>query len=206
MNTRDLAVAVLLVAALAVGAYILMGQPEPGPEQDPWEGREEVYIEDFAENLASASHIYIMMDLRGAPSGKARTNIMQCGVDLASSTAIGGIPKTFYSIDSECIKSLEDGTTSTLPLSECTAEIDAARDEAGKAILYIRKANETLVFGNELVVGMGEEYSSMECSINAASVPSPPANMSMANYTEPIPEEAPAESEIPEEAAANSTQ
>lgn len=209
VNMKTAAVAILAVAALAVAAYILMGQPGPLPEQDPWEGKDQMYMEDFAESLSSASHVYIMMDLRGAPSGKARTNIMQCGVDLASSTAIGGVPKTFYSMDSECIKSLDDGTTVTVPDSECLAEIGAARDSDGEAIFYIRKANETLIFANELVVGIGEEYSDMECSINAVSTgtPSLPADtgtvQGLANDTEAAPEGG---ENVPEEAPANSTQ
>lgn len=196
----------LVVAAFAVGAYILMGQPAGEEEQDPWAGREPAYIEDFSENVASSAQIYIVMDLRGTTEGRERTNIMQCGVDLASSTAIGGIPKSFYSMDSECITTLDDGTTLTVPLRQCLDEIDAARDAPGKAIFYIRKANETLIFENELVVGMGSEYGEMGCSINAEVTSSPAADAGMAqglaNYTS-MPGDG---GEIPEEAPADSTQ
>ena len=194
MNMKAVAAVVLVVAAFAIGAYILMGQPAGEEQEDPWAGREPMYIEDFAESVSSASEIYMVMDLRGAPEGKARTNIMQCAVDFSSSTAIGGTPKRIYSIESECIKSLDDGTTVTVPLEECLADIDAARDAPGKAIFYIRKANDTMIFANELVVGVGDDYPQAGCGISAVIVPVsnmstmlPPLNASnrtgMQNYS-----------------------
>lgn len=169
MNERAAAVGVLIVLAAAIGAYIFFSQPE---EPDPWAKREEVWMDEFAESLASSSEVYIVMDLRGADAPVQR-NIMQCSADLASSTAIGGKSKRIYSLENECLRIGDsDGETpATLPLSQCLSEIGAARDVPEKAILYVRKANETHIFANELVVGMGANYAYMDCRINSAAPP-----------------------------------
>ncbi|MDD5096621.1 MAG: hypothetical protein PHY95_03865 [Candidatus ainarchaeum sp.] len=163
MNTKAVATGVIIIAAFAVGAYIFFMQP--GSSQDPWAGRDEVYLSEFSRTLSSSSELYLVMDLRGADEDAVRSNIMQCAVDISYSIAIGGINKSFYSLGSECIRTYDNGTTYTVPLAGCLDEISAARDVLGKSIIYIRKANETKVFWNELVVGMGANYTENGCNI-----------------------------------------
>lgn len=169
MNEKSILVMVLAVLAVAAGAYIYFMQPEDAPEADPWAGKEQAYMEDFADSLASSSEIYLVMDLRGATDDGVRRNIMQCAVDMSSSTAIGVLEKRIYSLDSECISIHDDGTTYTVLLEECLAEINAARDVPGKAIVYVMKSNETMIFENELVVGIGGDYTQYDCLITARS-------------------------------------
>jgi len=166
VNGKTVAAVVLAVLAVAIGTYIYFMQPQ-GEEADLWAGKEEAYMEDFADNLASSSEMYVVMDLRGASENSIRRNIMQCAVDISYSTAIGNIDKRIFSLDSECITTLEDGTAKTVPLSECLSEIGSARDAPGKSIVYIRKYNETRIFENELVVGIGENYVQFDCNIGA---------------------------------------
>jgi hypothetical protein len=167
-----------------MGAYIFFMQ---GPSQDPWAGREEVYLSEFSSNLASSQEMYIVMDLRGAGEDDVRSNIMQCAVDISYSTAVGGISKRFYSLDSECIRTYDNGTTYTNPLGVCLDEIGEARDVQGTSIIYIRKNNETKIFWNELVVGMGADYTENGCNIGVRSPPVLPVSggNSGANITAP---------------------
>ncbi|MFA5411755.1 MAG: hypothetical protein WC350_00175 [Candidatus Micrarchaeia archaeon] len=185
MNTKAVATGVIIIAAFAIAAYIFFMQP--GQPPDPWAGRDEVYLSEFSETLASSSELYLVMDLRGAREDAVRSNIMQCAVDIAYSTAIGGINKSFYSLDSECIRTYDNGTTYTAPVAGCLDEINAARDVQGKSIIYIRKYNETKVFWNELVVGMDADYTENGCTVGvrnpAPVLPVADGNTSAANIT-----------------------
>ncbi|MEW5996155.1 MAG: hypothetical protein AB1657_01000 [Candidatus Micrarchaeota archaeon] len=165
MNERAAAAGALIILAVALGAYIFFSQPG---EADPWAGRERVGMGEFAAGLSDASEIYIVMDLRGAGISVQR-NIMQCSADLAGSTALGGKDKKIYSLDTECLRigDSEGGTPPSLPLPQCLSEINAARGAPSKALFYVRAADETLIFANELVVGMGENYRFMDCSVTS---------------------------------------
>lgn len=175
------AAGILAVAAIII-AYVLASQPQQAP--DPWAGRETVYMEDFADNLASASEVYLVMDLRGAETAVQR-NIMQCSADMAFSTALGGKSKKIYSLDTECLKigDADGENPETVPLSQCLSEINAARDDLSKAIFYVRKANSTMVYANELVIAMGAEYDYMGCSITSSQPQAPAGNTTAANGT-----------------------
>jgi hypothetical protein len=183
LNTKAVATGIIIIAAFAIAAYIFFMQPGQAP--DPWAGRDEVYLDEFSQTLASSSELYLVMDLRGASEDAVRSNIMQCAVDISYSTAIGGISKRFYSLDSECIRTYDNGTTHTAPLAVCMGEISAARDVQGKSIIYIRKNNETKIFWNELVVGMGGNYTENGCRIGVRNpepvLPVTDGNASAAN-------------------------
>lgn len=168
MNTKAAAVGAVVVLAIVIGAYIYFNQPEP--ETDPWAEKNETYIEYFTENLAGAGEIYLVMDLRGADATTQR-NIMQCSADLAFSSSLGGKSKAIYSLDEEClrIRELDGDTPVTLALSQCLAEIDAARGDLTKSVFYVRESNKTMIFDNELVIGMNGTYEYMGCSISSES-------------------------------------
>lgn len=169
---KALAVGVIVLLAIVTGAYIYLSQPKA--PVDPWAGRVPAYMEDFAHNLGPAEEVYFVMDLRGADE-TTRTNIMQCNADMAFSSALGGKRKEIYSLDSECLRigDAEGETPATLTLAQCLLEIDAARGNLSKSIFYVRKANETMVFENELVIGMGGNYTYMGCSISAGGQQAP---------------------------------
>jgi len=183
VNTKVVAVGVIVVLAIVIGAYIYFNQPKP--ETDPWAGKDQAYIEDFSDNLGLANEVYFVMDLRGADVTTQR-NIMQCSADLAFSSSLGGKSKAIYSLDSECLRisEMEGDTPVTLTLSQCLEEIDAARDDFTKSIFYVRKSNETMIFDNELVIGMNATYTYMGCSISAESQqPAVAVNETMMNET-----------------------
>lgn len=176
MNVKAVAVGMVLVLAIVIGAYIYFNQPQA--PIDPWAGKEQVYMEDFVNNLGLADEVYFVMDLRGADVGIQR-NIMQCNADMAFSSALGGKRKEIYSLDTECLKigDAEGDAPVTLTLTQCLSEIDVARGNLSKSIFYVRKANETMVFENELVIGMNETYQYMGCSISSESHQPPAGNM-----------------------------
>ncbi len=168
MNTKAVAVGAIIILAAVVGAFIYLNQPKA--PVDPWAGKGQAYIGDFTHNLAGADEVFFVMDLRGANITTQR-NIMQCNADMAFSSALGGKRKEIYSLDTECLRigDTEGDNPVTLALSQCLSEIDAARGNLSKSIFYVRNANETMVFENELVVGMNDNYTYMGCSISAGS-------------------------------------
>lgn len=172
MNMKAVAVGIVVVLAIVIGAYIYFNQPQPA--KDPWAGKGQAYMGDFASNLGRANEIYFVMDLRGADVTTQR-NIMQCNADMAFSSALGGKKKEIYSLDTECLRigGGEGENPVTLTLSQCLSEIEAARGNLSKSIFYVRMANETMVFENELVIGMNETYQYMGCSISAGSQQAP---------------------------------
>jgi hypothetical protein len=176
VNMKALAAGVVIVLAIVIGAYIYLNQPQE--LKDPWAGREQAYMEDFADNLGPATEVYFVMDLRGADVPTQR-NIMQCSADMAFSSALGGKRREIYSLDQECLRlgDAEGEDAATLTLAQCLSEIDTARGNLSKSIFYVRKANETMVFENELVIGMAENYTYMGCSISAESHTAPAANI-----------------------------
>ena len=178
MNVKAVAAGIVVVLAIVIGAYIYFNQPQ-APPADPWAGREEVYMEDFADNMLYAEGVYFVMDLRGADEA-TRTNIMQCTTDLAFSSALGDKKAEIYSLDSECLKigDTEGEEPATVSLSQCLLEIDAARGNLSKSIFYVKSSNETMVFENELVIGMNATYEYMGCSISSETSVAPQLNIS----------------------------
>ena len=168
VNVKALAAGVVIVLAIAIGAYIFLGQPQGF--KDPWAGRNGTSMGEFAGNLGPAAEVYFVMDLRGADE-KTRTNIMQCSADMAFSSALGGKGKEIYSLDKECLRigDAEGEDAATLTLAQCLSEIDAARGNLSKSIFYVRNANGTMVFENELVIGMNANYTYMGCSISTGA-------------------------------------
>jgi hypothetical protein len=116
---------VLLGVLVVVLAYyfLVLSSPTfvPGSEVD---------VETFKGAFASASKVYIVMDIRGISNESLRGSIMQCGVDFAGSTPMGGkqvMPMSLSNTDctippvnktdngirtlKECASMLKDGLT-----------------------------------------------------------------------------------------------
>jgi hypothetical protein len=118
------AIALLGVLVVVLAYYFLvLSSPTfiPGSEVD---------VETFKGAFASASKVYIVMDIRGISNESLRGSIMQCGVDFAGSTPMGGkqvVPMSFSNTDctippvnktdngirtlKECASMLKDGLT-----------------------------------------------------------------------------------------------
>jgi len=118
----------------------------------------QVNAQTFLSEYGKNDVLYLVMDVRDASSQQAKTNILQCGVDFASSTGLLGKNLTIYSLDTEqgCV-ALEG----SLPIEYCMKNIN----DNGMTI-YIKEGNESRFYTNAMVVGVGQNYTSGGCSIN----------------------------------------
>jgi len=142
-----------LLAAVLFLAYYFMALSEnsfvPGIEVD---------AETFKGIFTHSTNVFIVMDVRGASNTATANNILQCGVDFAASSGMGGKEVTPISFGNdgcvtpdgfrkpkECFAMLKDGTTIYV------------RDGPGGAKYY----------SNGMVVFVGPEYALGTCGIKA---------------------------------------
>jgi hypothetical protein len=150
---KTTAVIILFFAALLVAYYILA---MPG---NTFVTGQEVDAETFKNIFLDAQNVYIVMDIRGASDDIVSNNILQCGVDFAGSTGMGGKAVTPLSISNDgcvypegflttedCFSMVKDGTTVYV------------REGAGGAKYY----------SNGMVVYVGSDYALGTCSIKRA--------------------------------------
>jgi hypothetical protein len=106
MEPKTLIVALSVFLALGAAAYFLYFLPGELP----------VSPERFAQGLASSGRVYIISDLRNA-SADTRQYIMQCGVDLAGSVALGAKNITFFVLDGNTCYRAEGNSSASSCLS-----------------------------------------------------------------------------------------
>lgn len=145
-----LIILLVIVAFIAYNFFIGVGPGfNPGPEVD---------IETFRNNLQNANDIFIIMDVRGVDStDQTYQNILQCGVDFASSSAIGNknIVPMSLNVDG-CIA--PDGIH---PESYCFSQLDA-----GALFIYVKESPKTTFHANGMIVGVGSSYTLGTCGIH----------------------------------------
>lgn len=137
--------AISVIIILAIGYFILTieaGMP--------------VSSSVFAETLADANRVYIIMDLRGADELTKRA-IMQCGIDFASSPALGNKNITTFA--------LEGDTCTTM---EGLRDVSSCLDESKSGpLIFIQQGNNSTFYRNKVIVGVGPDYKLGMCSITA---------------------------------------
>ncbi|MCI0503457.1 hypothetical protein L0Y65_01975 [Candidatus Micrarchaeota archaeon] len=147
---KAFAVVALLCAAVFL-AYYFITLPEnsfvPGAKVD---------AETFKGIFLDAANVYIVMDVRGAGSAPVSTNILQCGVDFAASSGMGGKSVTYLSFGSEgCVA--PDGAH---PPKECFAMLKNG------ITIYVKEApGEVSYYSNGMVVPVGADYVQGTCGI-----------------------------------------
>lgn len=146
---KGAAVAILAIL-VACMAYYFYSQPQhifqPGPQVD--EGT-------FKGIFANASAVSIVMDVRGARDNSTARNIMQCGVDFAGSTGMGGKAVSPFSIGSEgCVA--QDGPH---PVDWCISQM------RGTVVIYVKDGSGASYHADALVVGIGPQYALGSCGI-----------------------------------------
>lgn len=111
-------------------------------------------VDEFKNSLVSAKQIFVVMDVRNSDS-TIQTNILQCGVDFASSTYLGSKEPSFLSIDSEnnCI----DTNNTKHTTSYCFPK--------DIPIIYIFSGNSTIYYKSALAVGINSNYTAGGCGI-----------------------------------------
>ncbi len=147
---KTVAVVLLLVIALALAYYFLNQSSNaftPGTSVD---------AETFKGIFESAANIFIVMDVRGVKDQKVSDNVLQCGVDFAGSSGMGGKSVTYFSL-------ADDG---------CTAP-DGKRDpqdcfsmlKNGLTIYVKQGPGGASYYSNGMVVTVGSNYTLGSCSI-----------------------------------------
>lgn len=138
---------IALVAILLVMVFFLYLKLEEQKPVDP---------SVFAENVQNSDSLFIIQDLRDA-SSVSRINIMQCGVDFASSQRIAGKNIVIFAFEGkECI-SLDGITT----IDDCSKQLNAP-------FIHIKTGNldNTIFYKDRLLVNVDDNYQKGECSIN----------------------------------------
>ena len=114
-----------------------------------------VDAETFKSLFTDANTIYILMDVRDVNNELTNQNILQCGVDFAASSGMGGKNVTYLSIGSEgCITA-----TGKRPDKDCFSDLKNG------ITIYVREGTTTRYYFNGMVVGVGPEYDVGTCGI-----------------------------------------
>ena len=140
-----------LLGAVAFLAYYFISLPDnsfiPGAEVD---------AETFKGIFQDAGTVFIVMDVRGAGTDTVSTNIMQCGVDFAASSGMGGKAVTPLSFSSEGCWA-PDGNREA---KECFAML-----RNGLTIYVKDGPGGAKYYENGMMVTVGPQYSFGQCGI-----------------------------------------
>jgi len=147
---KGFAVLALLCTAIFL-AYYFISLPEnsfvPGAKVDS---------ETFKGIFLNANSVYIVMDVRGAGNNVVSNNILQCGVDFAASSGMGGKTVTPLSFGSEGCTA-PDGQH---PPKDCFAML-----KNGITVYVKEGTGEVGYYANGMVVSVGPEYTQGTCAI-----------------------------------------
>ncbi len=150
---RIFAIVVLFAALIFLAYYFLVASGTT------FATGQEINVDAFKSEFLNASKVFIVMDIRGIGSDAISDNVIQCGVDFAGSSGMGGKSMTYISIDeSECVAS--DGNH---PVKDCfdmlknglTIYVKGSSGPEGGAKYYT----------NGMVVTVGSNYTLGTCGI-----------------------------------------
>lgn len=147
---KTAAVVILLVIALALAYYFLNQSSSafvPGTSVD---------ADTFKSAFAGASNIFIVMDVRGVSDSTVSNNILQCGVDFAGSSGMGGKSVTPISFGNDgCVA--PDGKRDP---QDCFNML-----KNGLTIYVKQGPGGVAYYSNGMVVTVGGNYTLGACSI-----------------------------------------
>ena len=111
----------------------------------------------FARAVSSSDKLFIIQDLRGSSNNDIRRNILQCGVDFASSIKLVGKNLTIFAFENNTCTSI-DGFRS---VKECENDVGSS------PYIFIKEGQEgnNLFYKNKLVVNIGKNYTINSCSV-----------------------------------------
>ncbi|MDD5172282.1 MAG: hypothetical protein PHF60_04575 [Candidatus ainarchaeum sp.] len=142
-------VVLLLFAVAVVLAYyfITASAFDTGPGVD---------AETFKNNFAAAETVYIVMDVRGVKDPTVSNNVLQCGVDFAASSGMGGKDAVYFSFG-------DDGCTAPdgpHPLQDCVSQL-----KNGLTIYVKEGPGGASYYSKAMVVTVGKTYTFGTCGI-----------------------------------------
>ncbi|MFN7990635.1 MAG: hypothetical protein U0R44_00600 [Candidatus Micrarchaeia archaeon] len=147
---KTAAVVLLAIVFIALAYYFLTSS------ESRFVPSSEVDAETFKGIFANATKVFIVMDVRGASSDKARTSILQCGVDFASSSGMGGKTVTPISFGNDgCVA--PDGKKDD---KQCFAML-----KDGITVYVVQGTSGTRYYSNGMVVTVSEDYAVGTCGI-----------------------------------------
>lgn len=121
----------------------------------------EITQDSFKEIFSSAQNVYIVMDVRGANNSNS---ILQCGVDFAASSGMGGktvVPLSFS--DDGCVS-----PNGYIPFANCSAMLKNG------ITVYVKAGNSQVKYYKDgMVVSVGSNYTLGVCGIKVLPVPIP---------------------------------
>jgi hypothetical protein len=116
-----------------------------------------VDAQTFKDIFANASRVYIVMDVRGVTDANISRNILQCGVDFAGSSGMGGKNVSYISLgDSGCVE--DDGSHAA---DYCISQLKDG------ITIYVKEGASSSYYSNALVVGVGPQYAVGSCAIKS---------------------------------------
>ncbi|VVC02600.1 Uncharacterised protein [Candidatus Bilamarchaeum dharawalense] len=127
--------------------------------------------DEFKDVFASAQKVYIVMDVRNSGDQTTTNNVLQCGVDFAASSGMGGKDVTPLSFaDDGCIVPSGKKT-----MAECLPMINDG------VVVYVRGGSDPAkYYSNAVLVSVGQQYAVGLCGIrlvqSSSSVPKEGAN------------------------------
>ncbi len=111
----------------------------------------------FKDIFSSASRVYIVMDVRGVTDANTSRNILQCGVDFAGSSGMGGKNVSYISMsNSGCVQDYGSYT-----LDYCISQLKNG------IVIYVKEGTSSSYYSNALVVGVGPQYAVGSCAIKS---------------------------------------
>ncbi len=122
-------------------------------------------LHNFAKSVEKANKVIIVEDVSNTKD-PYRQNIMQCGVDYATSVGAIGKNISVYILENGICYTLEKGESKKLSEGECLHDIESQN----APIIYIEKGEGIGdSYKDLLYVKVGENYTRGECSILPAN-------------------------------------
>jgi hypothetical protein len=155
-TAKNVIVALIVVAVVAYLAFFLRSEPEP------FDKGTEINQETFMHLLEEADTIYIVMDIRNVSDSDTKKNILQCGVDFASSTGLVGRKVRYMALDPDegCILGDFDETEVIDDIPLCLSYLNDG------VSLYVTEGYETKYYTRAAMVGVGQYYNVGTCDIS----------------------------------------
>lgn len=130
-----------------------------------------VDADTFKGTLASSDRVFIVMDVRGVTDPATRDNVIQCGVDFAASSAIGGKNRTIFSFsngDEASPLPFLSGLSQTCISTEGERPIQGCLDELGNGVTILVTGGQegAEYYSHGMVVRVGRNYTVGTCGIH----------------------------------------
>jgi len=148
---KILAILILMAMAAYLAYYFLTASG------NIFETGSEVDAETFKNTFASSPLIYIVMDVRGVNDQLVSNNVLQCGVDFAGSTGMGGKDAVYLSFGNEGCTA-PDGAH---PMKDCVSMLKDG------IVIYVKGGSGgAKYYSNGMVVTVGKNYTLGTCGIH----------------------------------------